>query len=347
MIRDRLLPLGIYRLSYPQKLMLQATLGLGDSAIGAWECWQSLVDIENLDANSNVLLPQLYQNLLAHGIQHPHIARLKGIYRRNWYANKLRLNHLKAILSHLKSGEIEAIVLGKASFCPYQVENYRSVDSFHLLVRSHELEGAVRKLVEIDWQITNSSSKTFIHLQDSQQYSLYIQGHLFWAIPQDYTDAQIWQYAIPDWCDLAGWRLSATDQFLDSCARNFYKGRSPQIDGIADALMLMQKSDLDWIRLITKAQSYQMILPLRNMLTVLQQLLGEIQAPSWVLPALWQMPIASSEWSKYQVLAEDRRSVFISRSKSTLRYLETKLRQIRQLRFPGRQSLKKFLKPIT
>ncbi len=342
----RILPFGVYRLSHLQKLMLQATLLKGEFAMQAWDHWQSSVDIEDLDASSNVLLPQLYQNLLIHDIQHPYIARLKGIYRRNWYANQLHLKYLKTLLSHLKDRGLEVIVLGKASFC-FQVENYRSIDSFHLLVRSRELESAVQQLRGLNWQTTKPITKPFIHMQDNRQYSLYLQGHLFWAIPQDDTDDRVWQYATPDWGDRAGWQLSVTDQFLDGCARTFFKNRSHQIYGIADAMTLIQKSsnDLDWMRLITQAQRYQMILPVRNMLILLQEVL-QFSAPSWVLPALSQMPIAQTEWLNYQVLAGDKRSLLrstVAQSIRPLNYLQTQLLQLRHRPFPGRQVLKSLL----
>ncbi|MFM5969685.1 MAG: hypothetical protein ACKO9X_03730 [Dolichospermum sp.] len=73
----------------------------------AWQDWRDSVDIETLDASSYSLLPQLYQNLLAHGVDDTEMSRLKGIYRRNWYANQLKLKSLKAILSSLKDIGIE------------------------------------------------------------------------------------------------------------------------------------------------------------------------------------------------------------------------------------------------
>ncbi|MHC5833634.1 MAG: nucleotidyltransferase family protein, partial [Nostoc sp.] len=85
---------GSYRPTPAQELLLQASLLKEKAALTAWEQWRSSVDIEVLDAESYVLLPQLYQNLLAHGVEDPHMARLKGIYRRNWCANQLQIKAL-------------------------------------------------------------------------------------------------------------------------------------------------------------------------------------------------------------------------------------------------------------
>jgi hypothetical protein len=345
MMSDRFLKLGGYRLTPAQELLLQATLFKGEAALTAWKQWQSSVDLEVLEPSSYELLPQLYQNLLAHDVEDPHMARLKGIYRRNWYANQLQLKHLNIVLSHLKSVGIEAIVLGAAALCH---EHYRSISSLQILVRATEIEAAIRHLTDLNWHLVTASAHTPIHLQDDRNRSLYLQGHLFWAPPQEYTDEQVWQYAIPSGDKPIGWQLSLTDRFLTGCASSFFHRRSPQIYGIADAFLLMQKSgeNLDWMRLIAQTQRYQMILPVRNMLALLDRVLN-ISAPNWVLPALYQMPIARSEWLNYQVLAEDRRSLRRSRIAQSLdrfSHLEAQLLQVRNHPFPGRQVLKGLLK---
>lgn len=336
---NRFLYFGGYQLEPVEKQLLQAALLEGQAALTAWDQWRSEVDIEVLDSDSCALLPQLYQNLLAHNVEDAHIARLKGIYRRNWYASLLKLKSLKGILSDLDDVGIKAIVLGDAAFCldrsdeSNQVQNYRPISSFHLLVHPDCLEKTIQRLKELNWHTHDVLNQEFIQLQDNHEQLLYLQRHLFWAIPQDYTDEQVWQNATESWSDIAAMRLSPTDQFLDGCARMFFKQHSRQIYRIADALILIQKSgnDFDWMRLITQAQRYQMILPVRNMLILLQQVL-QLRIPSWVLPALSQMPISGMEWLNYQVLANDKRSrvrSILAQGIRPLNHLETRLLQLK------------------
>ncbi|MDB9372546.1 nucleotidyltransferase family protein [Nodularia sphaerocarpa] len=320
-----------YRLKLSHKQLLKATLLKEQAMLTAWQDWRDSVDIETLDHSSYSLLPQLYQNLLAHKVDNADMARLKGIYRRHWYANQLKLKSLTAILSSLKDIGIEAIVLGDAAWGGIgknQIENYRPISSFHLLLDGNYLETAIEHLRSLNWHSLDGSTQQFRELRnncDSLNLRLYLQEHLFWAIPQDYTDGQVWHYATADWSHEAGWRLSATDQFLDGCARMFFrqqpKSSNPQIHRIADALVLIANlENNDWIRLITQAQRYQMILPVRNMLQLLQQLFS-VELPTWVLPALWQMPIANTEWLKYRVLDGDRRSLMRSTIVQSLQLL--------------------------
>lgn len=357
---NRALSFSGYALTQAQELLLKAALLEGQAALTAWEQWKVSVDIETLDTASYALLPQLYQNLLAHGVEDAHMARLKGIYRRTWYANQLLLKRLKTLLSTLKETGIEAIVLGDAAFSALSSHDgsYRPISSFHLLLRSTDVDLAIQHLTLLNWQVPASSlGQQPIHLQDEQKHSLYLQVHLFWAIPQDYTDEQVWRYAaLSSSQDMSGLMLSPTDQLLDVCARTFFKARVAQsvtpnesrpIHGIADALMLIRKSgdDLDWMRLITQAQRYQMILPVRNMLILLQQVL-QLSLPCWVLPALLQMSIAQQEWLKYQVLAGDWRSFVRSRVMQLIQpfsNLENRLLQLRHRPFPGRRVLRDLL----
>ncbi|MBE9201572.1 MULTISPECIES: nucleotidyltransferase family protein [unclassified Nodularia (in: cyanobacteria)] len=330
---NRLAYFDSYRLKLSHKQLLKATLLKEQAMLTAWQDWRDSVDIETLDSSSYLLLPQLYQNLLAHGVDDADMARLKGIYRRHWYANQLQLKSLTAILSSLKDIGIEAIVLGDATWGGIgknQIENYRPISSFHLLLDGNCLDTAIEHLLSLNWHSVDGSKQQFKELRhncdSSLNLRLYLQEHLFWAIPQDYTDGQVWHYATADWSSEAGWRLSATDQFLDGCARMFFRQRTkssnPQIHRIADAFLLIANlPNNDWIRLITQAQRYQMILPVRNMLQLLQQLVS-VELPSWVLPALWQMPIANTEWVKYRVLDGDRRSMIRSMIVQSLELLK-------------------------
>jgi Uncharacterised nucleotidyltransferase len=337
-----------YRLAIDRQILLQAALGDGSIALSAWQRWQSAVDIEALDSESYLLLPQLYQNLLAHGVEHPQMARLKGIYRRNWCVNRLQIAVLDRLLSNLKDIGIEAIVLGEAARS--SVANCRQISSFHLLVRERDLESAIQHLTALNWHSCDDRSATAIHLQDDRHQSLYLQGRLFWAIPQAHTDELVWQYATPRAGDVAGWQLSETDLLLHLCAQMFYKHAEPQLADLAVAMLLMKPgSDLDWLQAIAQAQRYQLILPVRNTIELLERVL-QISPPEWVLPALWQMPISQLEWLNCRVLTGDRQSWRRSQlalANTRLNQLFTPIRQIRSHSFPGRQFLKNLLKPTT
>jgi hypothetical protein len=328
-----------YQLTPTQTLLLRATLLQGQPALAAWEQWKADVDIENLEEGSYSLLPQLCQNLLAHNVEDAHTARLKGIYRRNWYANQLHAKSLNSALSKLTEAGIDTIVFGEAALNVHL--SNRPVSNAHLLIRQDELDLAFKTLTAHDWQVSTQTLDEFsIQFQNQQQHRLYVQTRLFWGFPQDMIDEQVWQDAMLAGATTTGFLLSPTAQFLEVCARAFWKARDQSLQGLADAFLLIQNNELTWRQVVDQAQQCRMILPVRNTLRLLEQVL-HLSIPSWVIPTLMQMPLMPEELRTYQVLAEDwqlwMRSQFLP--------LQQRWMQIRSRSFPGKHILKTLLVP--
>lgn len=72
----------------------RAALLSGTAARQAWDKARAQLDLENLPPELFPLLPKLYLNLCALGIDDAWRPRLKGIYRQTWSGNQLRLPHL-------------------------------------------------------------------------------------------------------------------------------------------------------------------------------------------------------------------------------------------------------------
>ncbi len=81
-------------LTWPQYLLLTASLRENDAALNAWHEWRSIVDLQTVDRGSTRLLPLLWHNLVAMGVDDPLMPRLRGIYRHTWFSNQARLAKL-------------------------------------------------------------------------------------------------------------------------------------------------------------------------------------------------------------------------------------------------------------
>lgn len=310
-----------YQLSQEQILLLQASILEGEAGVNAWQKWQATVDLNHLDSASDAILSQLYSNLAANHVEHFHIARLKGIYKRHWYGNQLLLKKLQDILQALEEEEIATIILGDAAVaCSYYQKSFqRPINNFQLLIRPQNGQAAIAILTKLGWQQTSNSRNVVspdnlsLQLQDSATDTLNIQGHLFWAIPQDYTEQQLWANAVS--CQIgkiSSLTLGFNDALLHLCLRVFYLGKQQNLNLLADAVtMLRQTENIDWQGLVTKAQRYQTILPLRNTLTLLEQIFNT-EMPDWVLPALHQMPTSRQEFLKYKVISQHKRTILKS-----------------------------------
>lgn len=341
-------PLSRYYLTLEQALLLKAVVLEGELALTAWKEWKNRVDIEALDGTSYVLLPQLYQNLLSHRVEDPHMGRLKGIYRRNWYATQLQLKSLRVALTELSRAGIDVISLGDTAIHYYCRD--RPITSNYLMVGSDQLVLTIETLTRKGWTATvPAPNAVFTQLQNRQQHKLYVQNHLFWGTPQEKIDQAVWQHAINlstkqiDFL-LPGFLPSPTDQLLDVCVRTFFKAGMLSIQGIADAFLIVQTSGdaIDWRRLVAQAQQYRLVLPLRNLLTVLQEVL-QPTVPEWVMLVLKRLPITPHELLTYQILAEDwplwsRLQLLLKQQRLKPQWL-----QLRYAPFPGRSLLKSLL----
>ena len=315
--------IGIYQLNREQKLLLQACVLQGEVAIEAWQKWKESVDIETLDSASNTILCQLYHNLSANQVEDWHMARLKGIYKRTWYNNQLLLRKLQTVLKAFGEANIETIVNGDVAIIWGYCDDYGqlSINDFNLLVHPSNGKKAIKILNQLGWSQVEDSSWVInegdlsLSLEDKSKTILSLQGRIFWIIPQEYTDKQLWENAVL--CSIGDKQvlmLSWIDLFLHLCMRTFYRSQSYQINLLVNAMIILQKSGLEnqnswnWMELVTQAQKYQVIIPLRNMLILLRQLF-ELSFPDWVLPSLDQMPVAGKEYLKYQLLPGEKRAI--------------------------------------
>ena len=86
-----------------QELLLRAALWRNPSALEAWRRWKGTHSLmgSDLDSHSARLLPLVYKNLSAVGIDEPWMGALKGLYRYWWCANQDLFHRAAALLEQL------------------------------------------------------------------------------------------------------------------------------------------------------------------------------------------------------------------------------------------------------
>jgi len=305
-------------LTQTQKWLLQATLSERETALQAWEQWRTQVDIEALDLAAYRMLSVLYLALTKHGVDDPHIARLKGVYRREWYANQLKGKRLAVGLQVLQAAQIEAVVIGDVALAAacYRDWGARTLTSFELLVPQRCLSLAIEALRANGWQSyaeniedAQSGPLWFQDVVKEESVSLCLHSRLFWARPQTHTDCQPFQCAIA--AQVSGTTakvLSPVDLLLYMALKvnqRSYKERQSQYLMDAAFAVMAIESEAEWVRLLTQAQRYELILPLRYLLLELQQVL-DIALPKWVMPNLQGMAISYHELLSHTLSADDQ-----------------------------------------
>lgn len=292
-----------------QQLLLKACLLDYQTAKTAYEQWISQVNIDLLDGQSNQLLGLLYRNLTQQNIDSEHIGRLKGINRYQWTKNQLVINQYEQIAQQFQQANIDLICfddIAILSHC-YQDSGSKSLINLGLLIHQEDFSEAEELLTNLGWQLQTNLINTRLHsnnlwFKNDKNQNLVCKSSLFMAKPQQNTDSQIWQQAIEAKISRSNYKtLNTIDTILLTCLQANRQERLP-ITKTVDVVLLMNKENIDWVELITKAQRYRLILPVTNMLSFIKNVLG-VALPDWLLPSLYEMPIADYELLNYRIPA--------------------------------------------
>ena len=214
-----------------QELLLRAALAPPDEAAAAWSEASGVVDVDTLDGRSHDLLPLLYRALADGGVEDPWLPRLKGVYRRTWYANQLLLRRAARAVSALSAEGIDALVLGGAALglLHYRDTGARPMDDTSIAVRPATGQQPRGVLASTDWGLR----------------------------PVQIADDDLWRAAVPMQIDDAAARAPcASDELLRICVRGIsWTSRPRSARWIADALVIVGGSAaaIDWERFVRRA----------------------------------------------------------------------------------------------
>jgi len=317
-----------------QELLIKAALLHGGDALAAWRKWKDSTDLDHVDGGSYRLLPLLYRNLVAEGVKHPLMGKLKGIYRRSWYENQMLFHHAADIVQSLKEAGVRVMLLkGVATVLAYYRNEYgiRPMDDCDILVPREQVETAFARLRETGWTPKTLSPslltpeiipyKHAAHFRGPAGRQLDLHWHLFYECLQPDADDDFWRNAVSlDFKGLDVLVLNPADQLLHVCMHGMRWNTVPSIRWIADAMAIMGAVPaIDWDRIVSQAEKRRFVLPLRDSLGYLRSFLGA-PVPDEVLERLRGMKPAKEDYLLY----ED--SMKIDMSKGPIRIIACKYR---------------------
>ena len=289
-----------------QTLLLQAALLPAEAASAAWQAWRARTDLDHLDAGSRRLLPLLYRNLRAQGVQHPDLARYKEVYRTTWAKNQALFHRIARLLKALRQAGLPTLVLKGAPLAVlhYRDAGLRPMSDFDILVPTADAPRAFDCLSRLGWEAQFSGPPEWLvpvrqaisyRNADSQDFDLH--WHVLWERCGPDDDAPFWQAAVP--VSIAGEQtltLCPADQLLHACAHGARYNDFPTVRWAADATVIIRQAGpaLDWDRLLSLAGALGMSLPLRDTLRFLHSQL-EVPLPPEVLDRLAAIPVTAGE----------------------------------------------------
>jgi Uncharacterised nucleotidyltransferase len=106
---DRIAP--NYIPSAEERLLLLALLGKDARARVAAGDWLDQVDFESLNEGTRRLLPMLHSRMSRWGIEHSLTGRIRGIYRRAWYVDRVSRHKLASLIDELSQLETPLVLL--------------------------------------------------------------------------------------------------------------------------------------------------------------------------------------------------------------------------------------------
>jgi Uncharacterised nucleotidyltransferase len=266
-----------------EERLLKAALLSGPQALMAWTEWIAEADIDHLEPASFRLLPLLYHNLKALGVEHPLMGRFKGIYRREWYLNQLLFNEAAQVIKLLAGQGFPSLVLKGAAWATlyYRDPGLRPMEDFDLLVPSYQALVAIKRLQTAGWGPKETPHIPFspallniTHaraLSGPNGHSIDLHWHVLHTDLEREADADFWETAqLFTLNDIETVTLNHTDHFLHICSLGVEWADTRPIRWVADAVRLLHTvPELDWDRFCARAEQHHLSLQIQSALAYL------------------------------------------------------------------------------
>jgi len=279
-----------------QELLLRAALIQNQSAVSAWREWQTRSDFDALDWGSHRLMPLVYQNLKTLGVDDEWMGRLRGIHRRTWYKNNLLLGELSVLLRDFHAAGIPTLVLkGIALGLLYYGDlGLRPMMDFDVLVPFADKARALAQTRARNWaEKFYAPHACGFDTPQGNEFDLH--WHAFAECCQANADDDLWAGAVPfQVFDTQTLTLNPTDTLLHVCAHGLAWNAIPPVRWVADAMLILRATPIDWTRFIAQARRRKLGLTARHALEYLSQTL-DAPVPPRILDELAAIPIARAE----------------------------------------------------
>jgi hypothetical protein len=299
-----------------QELLLQAALLKGKDAINAWYKWKNAVDLEgHPDNGSYRLFPLLYKNLELHGIEHPFMHRLRGIYRQAWYKNQRLFYDMSQVLQFLHDAGIRTMVLKGAALTVLNYKNYavRPMADVDVLVHPSQAILTLEHLKRAGWiplsdiGVDDLYYSHSVQCNDSSGKEFDLHWHPYWDACRENTDRDFWDRALPiTFANVSTLAPDSTDNLLHAIIHGVRFNEESPIRWIADAVILINSPDreIDWIYFISQAEKHRVVLRIREALKYVQDKFNA-NVPKEVMDQLDHFSVSRPELIEYQEITTD------------------------------------------
>jgi hypothetical protein len=296
------------------KLALRAAVG---GEISDFTRWQAAVDLDHLPPGHYLLLPLIYHHLARHDLEHPWLPRIRGVYRKLWYANQLDLGTVAEVVAALQAAGSDTLVVGTAALAttvypdpalrPIRLAEVVTSDPATalpaLLAQGWRAEPAAPDLLRAEFRDWVPGQR-FVHANGRK---IWVGWHVLRALPCGDVDASAWAAAAPLTLGQTPARtLCPTDLLL---AAALTEGEA-RLLALADVALLLRRGPILWSRLLEHAGRWRLGEAVAALLTPLTQEL-DVPVPAAVLDDLRRQPTdpATARWLRVAALPPAQRTL--------------------------------------
>ncbi|NCC36261.1 MAG: hypothetical protein EOM24_30260 [Chloroflexia bacterium] len=290
-------------LSPSTQALLQAVLHPDETPPQALQTWLAATELNRLEPGQFNLLPLLYPQLQRSAAEHPWLPRIKGIYRRVWYANQRALKAASDVLQVLEASGQAALLIGPAALALtfYDTQALRPVGVPQVLVPTEDRGRAIQTLSAAGWQPSPPTASL-----TSERFVRWQAGHLFSrpTANQHVDQVRLCWHVLPR-APLPAWNkqwfaravtltspsitartLDPTDQLLHALA----DGPALEVIPLVDATRLSANAPIDWPRLVAMASQSHLASILSERLAIIEAL-GARDVPTSILAELTHIDV--------------------------------------------------------
>ncbi|MFL5338345.1 MAG: nucleotidyltransferase family protein, partial [Geminicoccaceae bacterium] len=147
-----------------ERLLLRAAL-LDTEGPDAWRSYLALhPGIDHLNGDGFALLPMVFSNLSGTAPPAPEMGRLRGIYRRTWYANQMLLHAASQAVAALDAARVDVMLVGGCGLVALHGDaGLRLLATVDLAVAAGDRSRSLRVLAGLGWGRPTGSAARRLH----------------------------------------------------------------------------------------------------------------------------------------------------------------------------------------
>ena len=298
-------PRGTFWPSETQELLLSAALEQPSEAVDAWQRARPLISVDELEHGSFALLPLIYRNLSAVGLDDIDLPRLKGIHRRTWVRNNLLVERSKATSAALYEAGIRAELVEGVLIASrfYDELGLRPTSVLDVLTDANDEIAALAALAGAGWAERTSGTRSHGRVR----YVFDAEGNacaLRTALAVDLTSARTWLWNAGEPHPIAGASIPVpppTETLFALCVSHARAKLVPNVQWLVDATMVL-RADVDWLHLAALAEETGQVERMQDALGYIARLPGPTPPPT-VFERLAAIPVGRRQQVAYRCTA--------------------------------------------